>query len=355
MLFLAQSEIAREVDNAFAWIGGISVVLLVGITIAMIYFVVRFRRGRNPKPTQIEGNTKLEVTWIVIPTVLVLFMFYKGYGGFKMMRNVPGDAMVVEVQAAQWYWSFHYPRQGITSDKLYAPVDRPVKLELHAAEDDVVHSFYLPAFRVKEDCVPGRDTYLWFQAEKEGTYNVFCAEYCGLDHSSMITELVVLSDEGYDQWIEEQLALKNKPVEIEVAMDPESEDIKACDAPTLYATYCISCHGPEGRGGLIEDARDFTAPVGWKRSAKIPDIFRTLSEGIEGTRMRSFVNLRPWDRFALAHYVAAFNQGPKPTSSEEEIAKLVEDYRIGEVVEAAQTIPVEEAMRLIAEEAGRGE
>jgi len=354
MLFLAQSEIAREVDSAFAWIGGISVALLVGITAAMVYFVLRFRHTRNPDAKQIHGNLKLEVTWIVIPTILVLFMFYKGYEGFRLMRDVPGNAMVVEVQAAQWYWSFHYPDKGITSDKLYVPVNQPVKLELHASEEDVVHSFYLPAFRVKEDCVPGKlDNYLWFQSEKEGTYNIFCAEYCGRDHSSMITELVVLSRPGYDAWLKGQIALKNKPVDIEKALDPSSQEITDCDAPKLYATYCISCHGAEGQGGLVEGAREFTKETGWKRSPKITDIYRTLSEGIEGTRMRAFINLRPWDRFALAHYVIHFNPSGSPKPTEEEVAQLVAEYQIGKEVAPKATIPIEKAMRLIAEEASR--
>jgi cytochrome c oxidase subunit II len=346
----AESIVARSVDSAFAWIGGICLVLLIGITIAMIWFVVRYRQKRNPVPTQIEGNLKLEITWIIIPLILVIFMFFKGYDGFKLMRNVPANAMVVEVEAAQWFWSFRYPEEGITSDKLYAPVDRPVKLELHAADNEVVHSLYLPAFRIKEDCVPGTDTYLWFQSETVGTFNIFCAEYCGRDHSSMISELIVLSEADYEAWIEEQLALQNKPIEIVEAMDPASEMIVACDGAALYKTYCISCHGDDGRGGLVEDARSFTSSAGWKKSPKVTDIYRTLSEGIEGTRMRSFINVPPWDRFALAHHVAAF--GAEFECTEDDISKLVEEYRLGEDVAPEATITITEAMQRIAEEAG---
>ena len=294
----------------------------------------------------------LEVTWIIIPTLLVIGMFFKGYKGFKMMRDVPEGAMVVKVEARQWFWTFNYPEAEISSDRLFVPVGTPVKVELWAAEDDVVHSFYLPAFRVKEDCVPGKETYMWFQADNIGTYNIFCAEYCGRDHSAMITTLEVLSEADYGEWVAMMIAKKNKPVIIEKAMDPAAEEIVACDGPALYATYCASCHGPEGRGGLVEGARDFAASDGWKRSPKVTDIYRTLSEGIEGTQMRAFVNISGWDRFALAHHVRRFNpEANTARSGEEEILQLVEDYRLGQEIGPAVTIPVEKAMELIAEEA----
>ncbi|MEW6073260.1 MAG: cytochrome c oxidase subunit II [Planctomycetota bacterium] len=352
----AQSDIAREVDSAFAWIGGICLVLLVGITLAMVLFLVRYRRSRHPRPARIEGHLGLEITWIVIPTLLVLFMFFKGYKGFRMMRDVPPNAMVVDVVAQRWFWTFTYPAASVSADQLYVPVDRPVKLQLTSPETDVVHSLYLPAFRVKEDCVPGRGTYLWFQAERVGIYNIFCAEYCGRDHSSMLTKLHVLSPPDYERWLADQIAAKNKPIVIEQAMDPRSEDIVACDAPSLFRTYCVSCHGADGTGGLIENARDFTRLDGWKRSSKVTDIYRTLSLGIEGTQMRPFPNLRPWDRFALAHHVAAFYAAAdRPVATDEEIQALVKEYALDQLPIPRDTISIEESMHAIAAEAAAEE
>ncbi len=354
-MYSGASEIAREVDAAFYWIGGICVALLIGITAVMVYFVIRYRRARSPQAAHIEGSLPLEIGWIVVPTILVLFMFFKGYEGFKLMRTVPEDAQVVEVVGQRWFWTFIYPEQGITSDRLYAPVGKPMKLEMTAPVDDVVHSLYLPAFRVKEDCVPGRKSYLWFQPEQEGRYHIFCAEYCGKDHSRMITELVVLSPEKYQAWLQRKVEDRNKPVVMAQAMDPESAEIKERDGAALFKTYCVSCHGAEGLGGLVENARNFTSLADWKRSPKITDIYRTLELGIEGTQMRSFSNLPPWDRFALAHHVAAFYKGSdRPQASPEEVEQLNKDFRLGEKQEPRRTIPIEQAKKAYVEDAGGG-
>ncbi len=343
------SDIAASVDNAFYWIGGISLFLLVGVTVVMIAFVIKYRRSKNPRATQIAGNTPLEITWIVLPTLLVLFMFFKGYEGFKLMRDIPEDAMTVEVLAQQWFWTFNYPEEGISSPELYVPVNTPIRFNLTAR--DVVHSFYLPAFRVKEDCVPGRQNRMWIDPKREGTYNIFCAEYCGKDHSKMLSLLHVLSEEAYREWLEEKTADRNKPVDMAKAMDPNSEEIKERDGSILFKTYCISCHGKEGRGGLVEGARDFHSLEGWNRGPKLVDIYRTLEEGIEDTQMRAFDHLPPWDRFALMHYAASFYEGAdRPKSTPGEIEELKKEYRLDEVKAPKDTISIEKAMDAIIEE-----
>jgi cytochrome c oxidase subunit II len=347
------SEITRSVDDAFLWIGGICVVLLVLITLVMIAFVIRYSHRWHPEAAKFEGNNRLEIIWTVIPTLIVLVMFFKGYEGFKLMRDIPDDAMVVDVVARSWFWTFNYPEYGISSDRLYVPINRAVRFNLTAPADDVVHSFYVPAFRVKEDCVPGRVSQMWFKPEQEGTYNVFCAEYCGRDHSKMITVMEVLSADGYQKWIKQKVADMNKPVDLEQALDPKSEAIVERDAAKLYSTYCVSCHGSGGEGGLVAGARDFRSLAGWKQGPKLGDIFRTLSQGIPGTQMRAFNNLQPWDRFALAHHVAAFYQGTdRPRDTAAELAQLKQDYRLGEKPVEAKRISIERAMELISEEEG---
>lgn len=345
----AASEITRKVDDAMLWIGGVCLFFLVGITLTMLIFAVKYHRKRNPKPRQIHGNLPLEVTWIVIPTLIVLWMFAKGYEGFRYMRDVPDDAMTVEVLAQSWNWTFRYPEQDVTDSRLFVPVGKPVRLKMTSAPGDVIHSFYLPAFRVKEDCVPGLETYMWFRPERTGSYNIFCAEFCGKDHAKMYTSLEVVPEEEFRTWLALKVDEKNKPVDVAQAMDPGSEEIRAREGGKLYETFCASCHGKNGEGGLVGGARDFRQLDGWKRSPKIVDIFRTLSEGIDGTQMRSFQNLPAWDRFALAHHVKSFYKGSDwPESTPEDVAALTEEYRLGEKPVERETIPVEQAMEAIA-------
>jgi mono/diheme cytochrome c family protein len=169
----------------------------------------------------------------------------------------------------------------------------------------------------------------------------------------MYTTLHVLSERDYEAWLDQAIADKNKPIVIAEAMDPASGEIQKRDGPTLYKTYCIACHGPEGQGGLVKNARNFSELEGWKKSPKVTDIFRTLTEGIEGTQMRSFKHLPAWDRFALSHHVAAYYRGPdRPRSTPEEARQLVKDYDLEKPQAPQERISIEQAMEAVAREAG---
>ena len=143
----------------------LALLLLLGVTAVMIYYVIKYRRDRNPHPADIEGNLTLEILWTVIPSLIVLVLFYAGWKGFVFMRTVPDDAMLVKVTARKWSWLFEYG-SGRKSDILKVPIGKPVKLSMTSI--DVLHSLYIPAFRVKEDVVPGMETYLWFQQDEAG-------------------------------------------------------------------------------------------------------------------------------------------------------------------------------------------
>jgi len=192
-----KQTITQSVDTTFLIIVGISVFFLALITFAMFYFMYKYSRKKNPVATDITGNTSLEILWTVIPSILVMVMFFYGYAGFKQMRNAPADAMTVKVTGRMWVWNFEYDN-GVKSDTLFVPTGKPVKLELNSA--DVNHSFYIPAFRIKEDAVPGRKNYLWFEPTEDGEYYVECAEYCGLSHSYMLSKVVSLPKDKYDAW-----------------------------------------------------------------------------------------------------------------------------------------------------------
>ena len=189
----------QAVDPVFTFIFAISVALLVGITATTLWFVIRYRRSRAPEPTsRVAGNLWLEITWTVLPTILVMAMFWYGWAGYLTLRSVPKDALVVTATARMWSWSFAYAN-GKTSPKLYVPVGKPVRVEL--VSQDVLHGFYVPAFRVKRDVVPGMKNFAWFVATRPGSYDLFCSVYCGTGHSAMITTVEAVSPADFATWL----------------------------------------------------------------------------------------------------------------------------------------------------------
>jgi len=191
----------EAVDPVFFFIFAACALLLLGITAAMVLFVVRYHRSRAPEPTsQADGNLWLELVWTGLPTLLVLAMFYYGWSGYLSLRRVPAGALETTAVARMWSWSFTYPN-GKTSDKLYVPVGKPVLV--HIESRDVIHGFYIPAFRVKRDAVPGMKNHVWFVASRPGSYDLFCSQYCGTGHSAMITSVEALPKEKFAAWLEE--------------------------------------------------------------------------------------------------------------------------------------------------------
>ena len=200
------------VDQVFFYILAITLLLLALITFLMVYFVIRYRKNNIPQPSEVHENVWLEIIWTVIPTLLVLSMFYYGLTGFNFLKKAPVDAMKVKVIARQWSWLFEY-ENGVKSTELKTPVGKPIKLSL--TSQDVIHGFYAPTFRIKQDVVPGMTNTLWFQPTEVGTFDVFCTQYCGLQHANMATKIIVLPEDEFNQWYqkgkEEIEALKGKP------------------------------------------------------------------------------------------------------------------------------------------------
>jgi len=226
-MFTEASNFVNGVDTSMAVIIGISLFFLIGITAVMIYFVIRYSKKRNPIATNIEGDHRLEIIWTAIPTILVLIMFYYGWAGFKPMREVPDDAMIVKAHAQMWAWSFEY-ENGKRSENLIVPINKAVKLDL--VSHDVIHSLYVPAFRIKEDVVPGKNNFMWFIAQKLGDYDILCAEYCGLQHSYMLSKLIVKEESDYNEWFAKELGISKDHPGLAI----------------LKQNACISCHSTDG-------------------------------------------------------------------------------------------------------------
>lgn len=195
------SNFVSSTDTTFFFIVAVSVFFLLVITGSMIFFVIKYNKKRHPKAKNIHGNIPLEITWTLIPTILSLVMFWMGWKGYQQLADAPADALNINVTAQMWRWSFQYPN-GVTSDTLYVPVKKAVKVLLHSR--DVNHSFFVPAFRIKKDVIPNRNNSEWFIAEKEGSYDLFCAEYCGLNHSHMLNKVVVMSQNSFNDWLNKQ-------------------------------------------------------------------------------------------------------------------------------------------------------
>ena len=177
----------------------VSAIMTVLIFTTLIFFAVRYRKRKGVKPEQIEGSKILEITWSTIPFAIFLSFFVWGAVIYFQERTPPQDATEVYTVAKQWMWKFEHAGGQREINELHVPVGRDVKMIM--TSQDVIHSFYVPAFRIKQDVLPGRYTTAWFHATKPGTYHLFCAEYCGTEHSGMIGWVVVMDPRDYQAWL----------------------------------------------------------------------------------------------------------------------------------------------------------
>lgn len=228
------SNFVEGVDKAFLLILGVSFVFLIGLTFTMLYFIYRYNNKKNPQATQIKGSTRLEIIWTVIPTILVLVMFYYGWAGWAPMKKAPEDTFNIKVIGRMWNFTFEY-ENGKKTDTLFVPMNKPVKLDLVSL--DVIHSLYIPSFRVKEDVVPGSEKFIWFVPQREGIFELFCTEYCGLNHSYMYNWVKVMPEDNFNKWYVDTT---------------KREAIAAVDSPTANGQRimknigCFACHTIDG-------------------------------------------------------------------------------------------------------------
>jgi cytochrome c oxidase subunit 2 len=162
-----------------------------------VYFTIRYSYKKNIRPKNIKGNVPLEITWTLIPLVLFMGIFYLGWRGYISERNIPDNVIPIKVTAQMWKWTFEYP-EGVVTDTLFIPVNVPIKCTLKSL--DVNHSFFIPAFRIKKDVIPNRENVMWFKTARKASYDVACAEYCGLEHSYMYTKIVSMDSADFEHW-----------------------------------------------------------------------------------------------------------------------------------------------------------
>jgi cytochrome c oxidase subunit 2 len=226
------SSIAGSVDQLYFFLTAVTLFFTFLIFAIIFYFMIKYRR-RSPdeRPKAIEGSFPLEVLWTAIPTVIVALIFV--WGSLLYFRNSepPKGAMEIFVTGKQWMWKVEHPEGQREINEVHVPLGRPVKLTM--TSEDVIHDFFVPAFRVKKDVLPGRYTSLWFEATKVGTFHLFCAQYCGAFHAGMIGSIVVQEPDEFEHWL---------------SGGAPGESMEQAGEKVFLASGCSTCHTPDGAG-----------------------------------------------------------------------------------------------------------
>jgi cytochrome c oxidase subunit 2 len=277
------STIARRVDALYLFLISVTGAVTLLIFALILFFLFKYRHSKHPVAEPIEGSLPLEITWSLIP--LGIFMIFFAWGAIIYMAEArpPKDSLDVYVVAKQWMWKFEYQSGQREINTLHVPLNRPVRLTM--ISQDVVHSFYVPEFRIKTDVLPGRYVTTWFQAAKPGHYHLFCAEYCGTQHSGMIGEVVVLEPAAYEAWLQGGGA---------------QGSIAATGQKLFQELGCATCHrfdmqgrGPNlqgvyGRRVLLDDGRTVVADDNYVREsilqpgAKVVAGFKPIMPSFQG-------------------------------------------------------------------------
>lgn len=228
---------AGQVDYLYLFLVLITTFFSLLIAILIIYFAIRYKRTPERAAEQIHGSTLLEIVWTVIPLGISMVIFVWGAALYFHLQRPPANALEVYGVAKQWMWKFEYPGGQREINSLHVPIGTPVKVNL--ISQDVIHSFFVPAFRVKTDVLPNRYMQTWFTATEPGTYHLFCSQYCGTKHSGMIGQVVVMKPADYAAWLE----------------SGKAEGSMAAEGEKMFQQYgCTTCHRPDSgaRGPNLE-------------------------------------------------------------------------------------------------------
>ncbi|WNG20509.1 cytochrome c oxidase subunit II [Cystobacter fuscus] len=250
ILFLPEqaSTFAERVDNLHIFVVTVTMLSSFAVGTAALYFFFRYRRRAPEQLTEyVIPSVKTEFLFVSLPLIFFLTWFVIGFRDFVFVTTPPKDAMDVYVMGKQWMWKFAYPEGPNGVNVLHVPANRPVRLLITSR--DVLHSFFVPAFRIKMDAVPGRYTQTWFEATKPGTYQILCTEYCGLSHSKMLGEVVVLSPEEWDAWLKEQRRgdLANRQDALaDLSLAPQPARMAEQGQKVAAEVGCFKCHTVNG-------------------------------------------------------------------------------------------------------------
>ena len=249
------TDIATKWDALYNFLVALSVFFFVLVVGAMLFFVFKYRAKPGVKTKYIADHHLLEGLWTFVPFVLLMVIFVWGYALYSKMVTAPSNAMEIQVTGKQWLWQFQYDDGRTTIGEFYVPVNQPVRLKMSST--DVLHSFFIPNFRVKQDVVPGMYSSVWFEATVTGQHQVFCTEYFGGNHSGMLAKLNVLSPEDWENWKRGKKLLASNESEKITTTSAATERAKASQAaPRLTLVEqgkahftqkgCVACHSADG-------------------------------------------------------------------------------------------------------------
>ncbi len=276
------SSIAGNVDALFIFLLIVAGVMSLLVFVAICVFATKYRHRPGVNAAKIEGSLPLEIAWTVIPLGVFMAIFVWGAVIYFQEHTPPRDAAEVYVVAKQWMWKLEHAEGQRELNELHVPVDRDVRLIM--TSQDVIHSFFVPAFRIKQDVLPGRYTVIWFRATKPGTYHLFCAEYCGTLHSGMVGNIVVMNPADYEAWV------NSNP----------GGTLSASGEKVFNELGCATCHRMNGQGSgpalqgvfgkpvLLEDGRSVEADENYLREsivdpgAKIVNGYRPIMPTFQG-------------------------------------------------------------------------
>jgi cytochrome c oxidase subunit 2 len=226
------SSIARSVDQLHFVITAITLFFTIVIFSTILYFMVKYRRrSRDERPGNIEGSVPLEITWTLIPTLICVGLYVWASSQYFANATAPDGAIEIFVTGKQWMWKVEHPEGQREINELHVPVGRPVKLTI--TSEDVIHDFFIPAFRVKKDALPGRYTSLWFTATETGKFHLFCAQYCGAFHAGMEGWVIVMERNEYEKWLNGAAG---------------GETMEAAGQKIFQERGCATCHADNGAG-----------------------------------------------------------------------------------------------------------
>lgn len=271
------STVAGEVDALYIFlVGGSAVMSLIIVTLLAIFAIRYRRRSKADRSGAFNESLRLELGWTLIPLVIVMFIFVWSSSVFFHIYRAPEDTLDVLVVGKRWMWKLQHQNGKREINELHVPVGRDVKLTM--TSEDVIHSFFVPAFRMKADVVPGRYTSIWFRATKPGRYHLFCAEYCGTKHSQMLGQVIVMEDDEFQRWLGGEIA----------GATP------AAQGERLFANLgCSTCHKPEatGRGPKLVGVFGTTVEMEGGERVKVDESY--VRESIVDPRARIVSGYKP--------------------------------------------------------------